>query len=71
VRLEELGKLKNPMISSGFDPDIFRLVAYWLNQLGYRVPPNPERIKKNQRENQDYDKVRSKISLLTKHYSIN
>jgi hypothetical protein len=38
VRLEGLGKLKNPMTSSGFEPTTFRLVALCLNQLRYRVP---------------------------------
>jgi hypothetical protein len=28
LRLEELGKLKNPMTSSGLEPATFRLVAY-------------------------------------------
>jgi hypothetical protein len=37
VRLEGLGKLKNPMIS-GFKPATFRLVAQWLDQLRYRLP---------------------------------
>jgi hypothetical protein len=38
VRLEGLGQLKNPMTSSGFEPATFRLAAYCLNQLYYRVP---------------------------------
>jgi hypothetical protein len=38
VRLEELGQLKNPMISSGFAPATFWLVAQCLNKLRYRVP---------------------------------
>jgi hypothetical protein len=33
VRLEGFGQLKNPMTSSGIEPEIF-----WLNQLRYRVP---------------------------------
>jgi hypothetical protein len=37
VRLEGLGQLKNPMTSSGMEPATFRLVAYCLNQLRYRV----------------------------------
>jgi hypothetical protein len=37
VRLEELGQLKNPMTSSGIEPATFRLVAWCLNQLRYRV----------------------------------
>jgi hypothetical protein len=37
VRLEGLGKLKKST-SSGLDPATFRLVAYDLNQLRYRVP---------------------------------
>jgi hypothetical protein len=36
VRLEGLGQLKNPMISSGIEPATFELVAC-LNQLRYRV----------------------------------
>jgi hypothetical protein len=36
VRLEGLGKLKNPM-TSGMEPETFRLVTYCLNQLRYRV----------------------------------
>jgi hypothetical protein len=39
VGLERLGKLKNPMPSSGIEPATFRLVAQCLNQLCYRVPP--------------------------------
>jgi hypothetical protein len=39
VRLEGLGKLKNPMISSGIEPVTFRIVAQDLNQLRCRVPP--------------------------------
>jgi hypothetical protein len=31
MRLEELGQLKNPMISSGFDPATFRLVLLTQN----------------------------------------
>jgi hypothetical protein len=38
MRLEGLGKLKNPMATSGLEPVTFRLVAYDLNQLRYRVP---------------------------------
>jgi hypothetical protein len=39
VRLEGLGRLKNPMTSSGLEAATFRLVAECLNQLRYRVPP--------------------------------
>jgi hypothetical protein len=39
MRLEGLGQLKNPVISLGIEPATFRLVAYCLNQLRYRVPP--------------------------------
>jgi hypothetical protein len=39
MRLEGLGSLKNPMTTYGIDPATFRLVAYCLNQLRYRVPP--------------------------------
>jgi hypothetical protein len=38
VRLEELGQLKNPMTSSILKPSTFRLVAWCLNQLRYRMP---------------------------------
>jgi hypothetical protein len=38
VRLEELHQLKHLMTSSGIEPAIFRLVAYCLNQVRYRVP---------------------------------
>jgi hypothetical protein len=39
VRLEGLGQLKNPVISSGIEPATFLLVAYFLNQVHHRVPP--------------------------------
>jgi hypothetical protein len=38
VRLEGLGKLKNPMTSLGFDPATFWLVAQCLNQPHYHMP---------------------------------
>jgi hypothetical protein len=38
VRMEGLGQLKNPMTSSGIQPMTFRLVAWCINQLRYRVP---------------------------------
>jgi hypothetical protein len=38
VGLEELGKLKNSITSSGIETAIFRLVAWCLNQPLYRVP---------------------------------
>jgi hypothetical protein len=38
MRLEGLGKLKNPLTSSVTEPATFRLVAFCLNQLRYRVP---------------------------------
>jgi hypothetical protein len=38
VSLEELAQLKNPFTSSGIEPATFRLLAWCLNQLGYRVP---------------------------------
>jgi hypothetical protein len=38
VRLEELDKSKNPVISSGIEPATFRFVAQCLNKLRYRVP---------------------------------
>jgi hypothetical protein len=38
VRLEGLGELKDPMTSSGIEPETFWLVALCLNQLRYRVP---------------------------------
>jgi hypothetical protein len=39
VRLEGLGQLKKKSTSSGPEPATFRLVAWCLNQLRYRVPP--------------------------------
>jgi hypothetical protein len=39
VWLEGLGQLKNPMTSE-LDAATFRLVAYCLNQLRYRVAPS-------------------------------
>jgi hypothetical protein len=39
VQLEGLGQLKNPVILSEIEPATFRLVAWCLNQLRYRVPP--------------------------------
>jgi hypothetical protein len=38
MRLGGLGQLKNP-ITSGIEPATFQLVAQWLNQLRYHVPP--------------------------------
>jgi hypothetical protein len=38
----ELGQFKNPMTSSVLEPATFRLVAYCLNQLRYRVPQIPQ-----------------------------
>jgi hypothetical protein len=35
--LEGLDQLKNAMTSSGIEPATFRLVAYCINQLRYRV----------------------------------
>jgi hypothetical protein len=37
VRLEKLDQLKYPVTSSGFETATFRLVAWCLNQLRYRV----------------------------------
>jgi hypothetical protein len=37
ARLEGLGPMKNPMTSSRIEPATFRLVAWCLNQLRYRV----------------------------------
>jgi hypothetical protein len=39
VRLEGLGQLKNAVTSSGIEPATFRLTAYCLNKLRYRVLP--------------------------------
>jgi hypothetical protein len=38
MQLEGLGQLEKST-SSGLEPATFRLVAYCLNQLHYRVPP--------------------------------
>jgi hypothetical protein len=38
VQLEGLGKMKNPVTSSGTESATFRLVAYCLKQLRYRLP---------------------------------
>jgi hypothetical protein len=40
MRLEGVGQLKNPITSSGIEPATFRLVAYCLNHLRYRVSPS-------------------------------
>jgi hypothetical protein len=40
MQLEELGQLENPAISSGIESATYRLLAWCLNQLRYRVPPN-------------------------------
>jgi hypothetical protein len=40
VRLERLGQLNNPIISSGMEPGTFRFLVYFLDQLLYRVPPS-------------------------------
>jgi hypothetical protein len=45
VRLEELGKLKNQMTSSGTEPATFRLVAQCLNQLHYRIKDYQQSLK--------------------------
>jgi hypothetical protein len=37
VRQEGLGKMKNPIISSGIESAKFRLVTYCLNHLRYHV----------------------------------
>jgi hypothetical protein len=37
VLLEGLGQSKNPVTSSEIEPATFRLVAFCLNQLRYRV----------------------------------
>jgi hypothetical protein len=42
VRLEGLGQLKKS--NDGIEPATFRLVAWCLNQLRYRVPPWEEQI---------------------------
>jgi hypothetical protein len=39
MRLEGLGKLKNPITSSGIEPATFWLVGQRFNQLRYRVSP--------------------------------
>jgi hypothetical protein len=38
VRLEGLGHLKTPMTLSTIEPATFQLIAFFLNQLRYRVP---------------------------------
>jgi hypothetical protein len=40
MRLEGIGLLKNAITSSELEPATFRLVAQYLNQLRYRVPPD-------------------------------
>jgi hypothetical protein len=40
VQLKGLGQLKNLVSSSGIEPRTFRLVAWCLNQLRFRVPPS-------------------------------
>jgi hypothetical protein len=38
VLLKKLGQLRNPMSLLGIEPATFRLLAFFLNQLRYRVP---------------------------------
>jgi hypothetical protein len=45
VRLERLGQLKNSVTSSELEPATFRLVAWRLNQLRYRVPYSLVKVK--------------------------
>jgi hypothetical protein len=40
MRLEVLVQLQNPVSSSVIEPATIQLVAYYLNQLLYRVPPD-------------------------------
>jgi hypothetical protein len=40
VLLEGLGQLKNPVTSSGIEPETFRLVSWYIDQLRYRMLPN-------------------------------
>jgi hypothetical protein len=44
MRLEELGKLKNPVTSSEYELPTFRLEAQCLNQLHYGVLPYADKI---------------------------
>jgi hypothetical protein len=44
MRLEGLGKLKNPVTSLRFEPATFRLVAQCLNQLYCCVPQLPIKV---------------------------
>jgi hypothetical protein len=52
VRLEGLGQLKNPVTSSGIEPETFRLIAYCLNKLRYRTAiENVHKWRTTQRRN--------------------
>jgi hypothetical protein len=47
MAMERLGQLKYLITSSGIDSLTFLLVAQYLNELSYRVPPFKTMIKRN------------------------
>jgi hypothetical protein len=54
MRLEELGRFKNAIISLGIEPETFRIVAQCLNQLSYRIKDYEQALKIQRYKGHDY-----------------